>query len=171
MKRDYERSLADLNEAIRLDPTDANSFNIRGGIHLLKGQWKAALSDFSETIRLDPQDGICRVNRSLLYNLLAEYDKADEDQAEANRLKYTSSTIERASRRWVLVNLRFGHSFRFARSVQIQDVLPKVIAECDEAIRRNPSNGKAYTRRGWARLIEANYDKAIGPPHDRWTPS
>jgi tetratricopeptide (TPR) repeat protein len=75
MKRDYERSLADINEAIRLNPTDANSLNMRGEVYLLKGEWKAALSDLSEAIHLAHQDGLYRVNRNRLYTLLAEYDK------------------------------------------------------------------------------------------------
>jgi len=54
-KKEYDRAIADYNEAIRLNPQDAGFFNSRGDAWLDKKDYDRAIADFSEAIRLIPQ--------------------------------------------------------------------------------------------------------------------
>ena len=49
-------ALADLNEAIRLNPTDASAFAWRGRVWRVREDFDKAIADFNEAIRLDPEN-------------------------------------------------------------------------------------------------------------------
>ena len=51
-----DEALADLDEAIRLDPRRAAGYGNRGVVRLMKNQPEDALADFNEAIRIDPRD-------------------------------------------------------------------------------------------------------------------
>src|SRR6516164_9622897 len=53
-KGDSDRAIADLSEAIRLDPKYAEAYYLRGVSYRNKGDLARAISDYSEAIRLDP---------------------------------------------------------------------------------------------------------------------
>jgi len=52
---DYDRAIADFDEAIRLNPKAANAFNDRAIARRAKGDLDSAIADYSEAIRLDPK--------------------------------------------------------------------------------------------------------------------
>jgi tetratricopeptide (TPR) repeat protein len=54
-KGDYDRAVADYNEAIRLDPGYALAYNHRGSSYHFKADYDRAIADFSEAIRIDPK--------------------------------------------------------------------------------------------------------------------
>ena len=66
-KGDYERAIADFNEAIRLDPKDAAAYRNRGFAWKSKGDYDRAIADYNEAIRLDPKFAIAYYNRGLAY--------------------------------------------------------------------------------------------------------
>ena len=45
--------MADCNEAIRLEPNVAATFDSRGLTYLKLGQWELAIADFNSALRLD----------------------------------------------------------------------------------------------------------------------
>ena len=51
-----EEAIADLNEAIRLNPTIASAFNSRGVAKAELERHEAAITDFEEAIRLNPEE-------------------------------------------------------------------------------------------------------------------
>jgi tetratricopeptide (TPR) repeat protein len=51
---DYDRAIADLSEAIRLDPKRASAFYNRGVAYRAKGDLGHADADAAEAMRLDP---------------------------------------------------------------------------------------------------------------------
>src|SRR5262245_37976109 len=55
-KGDYDRAIADHNEAIRLDPKNASAYSYRGLAYDEKGEYDRAIADHNEAIRLDPKD-------------------------------------------------------------------------------------------------------------------
>ena len=66
----YDEAIAELNEAIRLEPDLARAYNARGFVYLLKRDFKSALPDFDEAIRLNPNYPNAISNRQLaLYGL------------------------------------------------------------------------------------------------------
>ena len=52
-KREYDNSVADYSEAIRLNPNNAKAYSGRGIVFGDKGDLDKAIADFTESIRLD----------------------------------------------------------------------------------------------------------------------
>jgi Flp pilus assembly protein TadD len=50
----YDEAIAELTEAIRLQPDLARAYNARGYVYLLRRDNPHALADFDEAIRLSP---------------------------------------------------------------------------------------------------------------------
>jgi tetratricopeptide (TPR) repeat protein len=81
---DYDRAIADYNEAIRLHPRIAIAFSNRGNIYA-RSDYDHAISDYNEAIRLNPRNAIFFSNRGEAYNNKGEYDHAVADFNEAIR--------------------------------------------------------------------------------------
>jgi tetratricopeptide (TPR) repeat protein len=65
-----DRAIGDYDTALRLDPTLADIFNIRGELWRKKGDRPRALADFGAAIKLNPQHEAARANdRSLALEL------------------------------------------------------------------------------------------------------
>ena len=58
-KGQWDRAIADYDEAIRLNPDLAETFTNRGTAYYYKGQLGRALKDYDEAIRLKPNFGCC----------------------------------------------------------------------------------------------------------------
>jgi tetratricopeptide (TPR) repeat protein len=63
LKREYDRAIADLTEAIRLDPAYAAAYNERGLAYSGKGDYDRAIADYSEGMRIDPNAATLYSNR------------------------------------------------------------------------------------------------------------
>jgi tetratricopeptide (TPR) repeat protein len=85
-QREYDQALSELNQAIQIDPKDAESYNNRGSTYTLKGQYKEAISDFDKAIKLNPRYAKAYYNRGLAYYYLENYLKAVTDLALAIEL-------------------------------------------------------------------------------------
>jgi tetratricopeptide (TPR) repeat protein len=55
-QREYDRAIADFDEAIQLDPTRSHDYGWRGTAWEAKREYAKAIADFEECIRLDPDD-------------------------------------------------------------------------------------------------------------------
>ena len=55
-KRDYDRAIQDLTQAVKLNPNDIPAFNDRGIAYGIKGEVDLAIEDFEQVIRLDPEE-------------------------------------------------------------------------------------------------------------------
>jgi tetratricopeptide (TPR) repeat protein len=58
-----DKALADLGEAIWLEPNSAQNYRYRGDLHRRNGAYLRAFSDFGGVIRLDPKDSSAYRNR------------------------------------------------------------------------------------------------------------
>jgi Flp pilus assembly protein TadD len=65
----YNEAIAELSEAIRLQPDFARAYNARGYAYLLKRDYQHALADFDEAVRLDPHYANAIQNRALVQRL------------------------------------------------------------------------------------------------------
>jgi len=71
----YEEAINSLNVAIRLDPTFASAYLLRGVLNQVLKEAEAALDDFNEAVRLDPKNAEALNQRGIA---LIRLDRAGE---------------------------------------------------------------------------------------------
>jgi len=144
-KGDYDRAMADLDEAIRLDPKYANAYNNRGVVHGSKGDDDRAIADYDRAIRLDPKYATAYNNRGFAYAGTGDYDRAMADLDDAIRLdpKLANAYNNRG--------IAHGSKGDYERA----------IADYDQAVRLDPKYAMAYGNRGFAYAGKGDYDRAI----------
>jgi tetratricopeptide (TPR) repeat protein len=84
--RVYDQSIADFNQAIRLDPNLTEAFNDRGRAYSNKGDYDRAIADYNQVIRLDPNLDVAFNNRGLAYERKGDNDRAIADFEAALRI-------------------------------------------------------------------------------------
>jgi tetratricopeptide (TPR) repeat protein len=144
-KGEHDRAIADYDEAIRLDPKNADSYVNRGLAYDRKGEHDRAIADYDEAIRLDPKDAPTYYNRGLAYDRKGEHDRAIADYDEAIRLdpKDADTYVNRGVA--YVGKGEFDHA----------------ITEFGEAIRLDAKKAKAYYNRGVAYVSKGDLDRAI----------
>lgn len=83
---DYERAVEAFDEAIRLDPRDAEAYYLRGSAYSYLGRFKRALEDGSAAVLLDPTDASSHNERGAGHLNEGRYRRALEEYEEAIRL-------------------------------------------------------------------------------------
>jgi tetratricopeptide (TPR) repeat protein len=103
--REIDLAMADLNEAIRIEPKNHFAFNHRGWGHNEKKNFDAAIADLTESIRLNAKYAPAFNNRANAFRAKEELERALADYDEAIRLdpKYLRAYNNRA-----FLHLRFG---------------------------------------------------------------
>jgi len=86
-KGDYDQAIRDYDEAIRINPEDANAYNIRGAAYHGKGDYDQAIRDYDEAIRINPEDANAYNNRCWTYGLMHRPDEALRDCNQSLRLR------------------------------------------------------------------------------------
>ena len=144
-KGEYERGLADLNEAIRLDPRLWPAYSNRGESYFRKKDYDRALEDFSESLRLNPNHLLGLLRRGMIFDLKGDHDRALKEFDEAVRSN-PKNAVAYASR---------GSSLFQKRDYD------RALADFNEAIRLDPKLVAAVTWRGQAFYEKGDYDRAI----------
>jgi tetratricopeptide (TPR) repeat protein len=178
---EFDKGIADCNEAIRLDPKNARAFFNRGKSWLSKGDEEdKAISDYNAAIRLDPHPKmVYYVHRAEAWWNKREYDKSMSDLDVAIRLDptYAAAYVGRAyvwrSRgdyakamddcsEAIRLDPQFARGYTGRAFVwSAKGDYDKMIADCTEAIRLDPKFALAYAGRGYAWQVKRDYDKAI----------
>jgi tetratricopeptide (TPR) repeat protein len=141
----YDRAIADITEAIRLDPGNARAYQERAGAYHQKGDYDRAIADFTKAIQLDSEYHAAYNNRGLAYSHKGEYDNAIADLNHAIRLDPDRATVYRNR----------GGVYRGKGDYD------KAIADLDHAIRLDPAYAIAYNERGYIYNRKGEYDSAI----------
>jgi tetratricopeptide (TPR) repeat protein len=144
-RQEYDRAIADLNQAIVIDPGYACSYNNRGRAFGFKGDYDRALTDYNQAIRLDPKFALAYNNRADVWLHKGELDQAIEDLSTAIRL----------DPKFVL-----GYTNR-CRAWSSQRNFARAIADCDQAIALAPSSRMTYLLRGSIFRDMKKYDNAV----------
>src|SRR5215469_10046479 len=85
-KHDNELAIADYNEAIRINPDDADAFYRRGNAWREMGDNARAIADYDEAIRLDPNHASALNNRGAAWLEKGQNDRAVADFSAAIRI-------------------------------------------------------------------------------------
>ena len=178
-KKEYDRAIADYDQAIRLDPKYTWAYNNRGRAWYDKGEYDRAIADYDQAIRLDPKYTWAYNNRGRAWYDKGEYDKAIADYGEAIRIdpKYHEAYHNRgnawkAKQEYGMAIADLGEAVRLrpkeaeahcdlGRARYDKGEYDQAIADYDQAIRLNPKFDVAYYSRGTAWYHKKEYDKAI----------
>jgi tetratricopeptide (TPR) repeat protein len=98
-KREYAEAIADLTEAIRLDPTSSNYYSNRGRTYNAKKEYDWAILDLNQSIRLNPANSLPYWNRAISYENKGELDSALADWRTTLRLDPDNQNAIKAIRR------------------------------------------------------------------------
>jgi tetratricopeptide (TPR) repeat protein len=144
-KNDYDRAIADFDQAIRLDPKYAFAYDGRGNAHYSKNDKYRAFADFDKAIQFDPRFAGAYNDRGNVYYDQQEYDRAIADYDQAIRLD---------------PEYAFAYNGR-ANAYNVKNDFDRAIADYDQAIRLDPKNPFTYNGRGGAYDGKEDYVHAI----------
>ena len=75
----YDQAIADYNQAIKLNPKDAEAYNYRGYGYNKKGRYDQAIADYNQAIKLNRKFADAYNNRGIAYNKKGRRDRAIAD--------------------------------------------------------------------------------------------
>ncbi len=84
---DLDRCLADIEEAIRLDPTNAFAVAARGDVYFARKDYEHALAAYTKAAALDPDNALVFVARGMVHVATRDLDRAMADFEQALRLQ------------------------------------------------------------------------------------
>jgi tetratricopeptide (TPR) repeat protein len=119
LQQDPQKQLADLNEALRLQPENPETLRERGVAYVELGQWDKALADFDAALKLDPKHIPTYIAKALVLSKQEKYDAALAVLAEARKIDPKSAEL------WV----------QQARVHVLQKNFPEAIKDLDEALK------------------------------------
>jgi tetratricopeptide (TPR) repeat protein len=85
-KADWDRAIADYDEALKLNPKIAGAYTGRAAANLRKGNIDRALPDLNEGLRLDPKSPVVHNVFGYYYNKKGDHERALTEVSEALRL-------------------------------------------------------------------------------------
>jgi tetratricopeptide (TPR) repeat protein len=141
----YDLAMADCEEAIRLDPANAEAFDLRGNVLASDKKFERALDDFDRSIRLDPKFARAFSDRAVTFGLMHEPRLAVRDYTEAVRLDPNN----------VQAHVDRAEAYVKVRRADL------AIDDYGEAIRLDPSSPDHYDSRGSLYARNNAYDRAI----------
>lgn len=78
-----QKAIEYLNKAIKLQPDNSASYNLRGNIYFTQGLNQLAVNDFNKAIQLNPTNADYYNNRGIIYERTGHYQEAIKDFDEA----------------------------------------------------------------------------------------
>jgi tetratricopeptide (TPR) repeat protein len=144
-KGNFEKSIADMDEAIGLDPAYFGYYRMRGRIYAARRDYDKALANFDFAIELEPKEASSYLDRGFIHAFRKDYDKALADYNECIRLapKSPQAYYWRGS----LHLLKGEHT--------------KAVDDFTKALAIDPKLPEAHLGRGNALMKLKDYAKAI----------
>jgi tetratricopeptide (TPR) repeat protein len=142
---DLDRAFADVEEAIRLQPTYVPALVERAYLWQCRNRLDLALADANQAIQLDSQNSYAYVERGVFHFGTKEYGKALRDFDHALRLGSRASVVHLCKG---MIHLERGEG-------------EPAIAEFNTAIRIDPRRLDAYTGLATVYLLRSDSKKAL----------
>jgi tetratricopeptide (TPR) repeat protein len=136
---EYKKAIPVLDQAIALDPTQADAYYYRGLCYANLNQLKPALADLDEAVRLAPTDAYALHVRGNLHDDLGYYDEAISDYTAALNLLVDPSTCK-------------DRGLAYFRRAE----LDRSLADMNRAILYDSSNTTAFYYRGIIRALKGD---------------
>jgi tetratricopeptide (TPR) repeat protein/V8-like Glu-specific endopeptidase len=133
--KDYKGAVADLTEAIRLNPNYADAYVYRGVVRYDFKDLQGAVADYNSALKINPNYAGAYFNRGNARKELKDLQGAVADYNSALKINpnYADAYVNRGNAHYELKNLQ------------------SAVADYTEAIRLNPNYAEAYNNRGAAR--------------------
>jgi tetratricopeptide (TPR) repeat protein len=131
-KGDFLGAIGNFDNAIRLNPDDAQSYNIRGNVWDELGMVGRALADYHEAIRIDPNNPAVFHDRAILWQRKGALDNALVDLDRAIRFSFADANL------YCDRGLIWYQKGRHGRA----------IADFERAVKLDPNFAAAYIGRG-----------------------
>src|SRR5262245_4830193 len=145
IKEDFDRAIADYDQVLRLDRSDAVAFHRRGMAFYRKRDYERAIADFDAAIRLDPQNARAFKDRGTAFGDQHDYEHAIADFSELIRLDANDALA------FVARGLAFYRNKDYEHA----------IVDFDTAALLDPHDAGVLNDRGNAYLGKGDYDRAI----------
>ncbi|MCP6759034.1 MAG: tetratricopeptide repeat-containing serine protease family protein [Fischerella sp. CENA71] len=178
-KGDYKGAIADLTEAIRLNPNLANAYKNRGIARARLGDKQGAIADFNSVLTINPNDAITYDLRGIARVLLGDNKGAISDFNTALKINPNDAKtydLRGDARSRLGDNKGAIADFNSALKINPNDAFAYfqrgdarsrlgdnkgAIADFNSAIKINPNDANAYGRRGIARAELGDKQGAI----------
>ena len=176
-KQDYDHALADLSQAIKIEPNRAAAYFNRAVIFYSKENYDRAIADCNQVIKLQPDFALAYLKRGAIYFAKKDYDLAITDFNQAIKLQPDSDTYmirgdfyyEKDD--YDLAITDYSQSLKFkpnlsaynqrGHSYNLKGDYNLAIADFNQAIKLKPDYVPAYNNRGLSYKHKGDYDRAI----------
>ncbi len=178
-KGEYDRAIADCNQALQLNPNLAEAYHNRGVAYGTKGEYDREIADYNQALQLNPNLAEVYYNRGIAYRAKGEYDRAIADYNQALQLnpnyadaynnrgnaysdksEYDRAIADYNQALQLNSNLADAYNNR-AVAYGAKGEYDREIADYNQALQLNPNLADAYNNRGNAYGDKGEYDRAI----------
>ncbi len=143
--KDYNKSIADYNTAIKIDSNNTDFYNNRGMSYRDRGEYSQALRDFSKAIEKNDRNSSAYNNLGILFTYKNEVPNADLNFKKALEINPDYADV-------------YGNTGNLLFTQQKFD---SAIISYDKALSINPDFTNGYYGRGLSFLRLARYDDAL----------
>ncbi len=91
--KQYKKALTAYNQAIRLDPHDANAYNNKGSALSKLKRYEEALIAFDQAIQLDPSNAFAYYNKGIVLGTIGRRKEADDALEKARQISHDSNQL------------------------------------------------------------------------------
>jgi len=145
-KKDFDRAIADYNQAVTIDPTESDYLNSRAAAYEAKGDINRAMADYDKAIQINPKSIYAFNSRGASFQRKGDYARASSDYGEVTRLQPNNADAW-AARCWV----------RAAGGREVQQAL----SDCNQALKIKADAPDVLDTRGFVNLRLGKMDDAI----------
>jgi tetratricopeptide (TPR) repeat protein len=143
-KQDYDRALADLSQAIKIEPNRAAAYFNRAVIFYSKKNYDLAIADCSQVIKLQPDFALAYVKRGANYYAKKDYGLAIANFNQAIKIQPDSYTY-----------IIRGDSYNQKGDYDL------AITDYNNALKLKPDDARIYNDRGIVYKNKGDYDRAM----------
>ncbi len=87
IKKEFDKAVADHNEAVTIDPKNWAAYNNRGNAYAGKQDYTRAIADYDEAIKLNPKYAEALYNRGLAKRNNGDWNGGEADIKQAQELQ------------------------------------------------------------------------------------